>query len=326
LNLLAGSKITQGPEGRGPAPALTEKLVLQNMFTSSKAQKRVASITGSKRRLSGLAGFTLIELLVVIAIIAILAAMLLPALSRAKMKATEAACLSNQKQLGLAFIMYAGDSSDKLLPYGAADGYWNPYYNNQWVPWNASGTSADDAEKLIKAAWKQNCPLFAYAPNAAIMHCPGDTRYRNPAGKGWAFDSYSKSQNITGDSGGNYWGCGQTYEKMSAISSTSKTFVFVEDCDNRGYNEGSWTMQWGLSMGAFLWVDAPAIYHGNVGTFGFADGHVEAHKWVSDKLIAYGKGVAAGTVSPSQNHPGFPIPGQPDYDYVHDGYRFPGWK
>ena len=283
-----------------------------------------------KQNISRNVGFTLIELLVVIAIIAILAAMLLPALSRAKMKATQAACLNNQKQLGLAFTMYSSDFADKLLPYGNlgspnADGYWIPVYNGITAPWNIAGVSQDTAERLIEAAWKANSPLFNYAPNSAVIHCPGDLRYRNQPGRGWAFDSYSKCQNIAGDPYNNYWGAGADYEKFSAIQNPTQTFAFVEDCDNRGYNNGTWVLQWLTGTGNFTWVDAPAIYHGNVGTYAFVDGHAESHKWLDGQLIAYGRGVATGAISPSMSHPGFPTSG-PDWQYVHDGYRFPGWK
>src|SRR5579883_407584 len=100
-------------------------------------------ITSGKK--SSLPGFTLIELLVVIAIIAILAAILLPVLARSKLKATQANCLSNLHQMGLANNMYVGDNLDKFMVpappsgYKNAGGYW---YLDNGAPGNWNGNTA----------------------------------------------------------------------------------------------------------------------------------------------------------------------------------------
>src|ERR1700744_2718596 len=112
-------------------------------------------------------GFTLIELLVVIAIIAILAALLLPALASAKKRATQAACLSNQKQLATAWIMYVGDNSDKVIGFSTTTGASPPNWRIEADQVTATApstlTGASKYQWLFEQGYQMGA-LYQYAP------------------------------------------------------------------------------------------------------------------------------------------------------------------
>src|ERR1019366_4142079 len=147
-------------------------------------------------------GFTLIELLVVIAIIAILAALLLPALSRARLKAEEVNCLSNHRQFITAWKMYASDNGGRIvgLEQGIrASWEWRLQSNDPRISSDPSLTGLtrrSQAIKIIQLTFQYGA-LFQYAPNPAIIHCPGDSRSRI-SGSGFAYDSYSGGGYLNG--------------------------------------------------------------------------------------------------------------------------------
>jgi len=109
--------------------------------------------------------FTLIELLVVIAIIAILAAMLLPALSKAKAKAVQISCLNNLKQLGIGFMLYIGDNNDKMP--GAASSN-QGYHPEDWIYWRPASFGYPTVEKSPIVT------MTGTGSSSNLFRCPGD--------------------------------------------------------------------------------------------------------------------------------------------------------
>ena len=231
---------------------------------------------GSRRR-----AFTLIELLVVIAIIAILAGMLLPALSSAKVKAQSINCVSNAKQLQIAWHLYAGDNNDLMVPNWISD-------PRAWIDGTKGDVRSSPGTTNLQAI--RLGLLYKYNTSDGIYQCPAAKT--GPPGNRLA--RASRNYSIQGRMGGaTYadvakWFVYGTdfvlgaeypqYHKLSEISNPSPTeaMVIVDESINT-IDDGYMALQAAPTISN--WQNSPTARHGKGGVFGFADGHAERWQW-----------------------------------------------
>jgi prepilin-type N-terminal cleavage/methylation domain-containing protein/prepilin-type processing-associated H-X9-DG protein len=229
--------------------------------------------------------FTLIELLVVIAIIAILAAMLLPALTKAKQKAQGIQCLANTKQLALAWNMYADDNNGKLAPNQNEDGNVAPSWVKGILSWAANNT---DNTNIYFLTGKGGL-LGPYTKSPGVYHCPADIYTCVESGQNvLRCRSISMNGFVQGGAYGQattstWYPTWRAYNRMTDITAPAPVnlAVFVDEHPD-SINDGWWITEVGASLYANpgVWEDLPASYHNRACGFSFADGHSEIHRWL----------------------------------------------
>lgn len=195
--------------------------------------------TDQRSRTQG--AFTLIELLVVICIIAILLSLLLPGLSSSMQRAKRALCMSNMRGLQQAYVSYAQSHNDKLVSGMTAIGAWVGPGNT----------------------------VAAITNGQLYVHVNDIRPYRCPTSQLHLYRSYSINGYLNAE-----WAASGT-TRYSGIQFPSRTIVFIEECDLRGYLMGSFIAN------RNTWIDYVAINHLDGDNFSFADGHMEYRTYVS---------------------------------------------
>jgi prepilin-type N-terminal cleavage/methylation domain-containing protein/prepilin-type processing-associated H-X9-DG protein len=233
-------------------------------------------------------GFTLIELLVVIAIIAILAGLLLPALSHAKSQSQGIHCMNNQKQLTLAWHMYADDNRQNLVP-NIGDGQGVQYYEetNSWAYGNVSSLPDETNWLYLQQSllWPELKGLGSYVCPADPGNPPGIARVR----------SVSMNAFMNGKGGGTVAGF-ENFQKTTDLVKPPQWYVFLDEKPASINDEYFEVLMANFSDSSFQLGDNPSQVHNFSCGFGFADGHAEMHKWVSPTFQSVAD--VTGTFSP----------------------------
>ncbi len=234
--------------------------------------------------------FTLIELLVVIAIIGVLAALLLPALSKAKLKAQGIACSNNLRQVSLAWSLYADDSGDRLVNnHGIQE---TLATRQNWVN-NVQDWLFADGNTNVAAITTGKLAPYVHE-TFAIFKCPSD---RSMAENGPRVRSISMNSMVgnPGELTNKFNPQFIQFFKNSDIPGPAKIYVFLDEHPDT-LNDGFFMNRWE----ELRWGNLPGSYHDGAANLTFADGHVESHRWVLDDTRRPSvKGGAGGTFVPT---------------------------
>jgi prepilin-type processing-associated H-X9-DG protein len=230
------------------------------------------------------AGFTAVELLAVIATLALLASVMATTMAGSRADISAVQCRNNLKQLAVAWTMYADDNRGQLVynrdgsQAGLAVG--NQAWVAGWLDWQTgqpAGADTNVAMLVNHLQYPYGAFLGPYVRDPAVFKCPADKSevtiggLRRPRARSVSMNNYLGVNSRTWTYPSRYTIC----TKMAQIKSPAGMFVILDELAD-SINDGFFTSD---PDTAFQIIDRPANYHGGAGSFSFADGHAENHRW-----------------------------------------------